>query len=232
MNDIAFIYFDAAGTLLFPQPGVGEVYAAAGRRFGSQRDAANLTARFRDAFARQEAMDAADGWRTNQEREVARWRAIVAETLDDVTDADQCFAVLYQHFARPDAWVCPPETAGVLRELDARGYGLGIASNFDQRLPSIVAGKSELAPVRCVQFSAQAGWSKPAPPFFAAAAALAQVAPARILFVGDDLRNDYDGARAAGFEAQLLDPRDRCHRRDVSRISSLVELLSRCPLRR
>jgi putative hydrolase of the HAD superfamily len=229
MNDITFVYFDAGGTLLLPHPGVGEIYAEFGRRYGSSLDADELTRRFRAAFRRQEALDAEIGWRTDDARELARWRAIVAEALDDVTEPDACFEALYRHFARPDAWACPPETAEVLRELAARGYGLGVASNFDERLYAIVAGKPELRPVRLVQTSAAAGWSKPAAAFFDAAARTAGAPPGRILFVGDDLRNDYDGPRAAGFAAVLLDPGGRSERPDVARIGGLAELMKRCP---
>jgi len=229
MNDLAFVYFDAGGTLLVPHPGVGEVYAAVGGRFGSRLDADELTRRFRAAFRRQEALDAETGWRTDDARELARWRAIVAETLDDVSDPEACFTALYLYFGRPDAWACPPETADVLRELAARGYGLGVASNFDDRLYAVVAGKPELRPIRCVQISAAAGWGKPAAGFFDAAARTAQTPPERILFVGDDLRNDYDGARAAGFAAVLLDVHGSPARADVPRVGGLAELLRWCP---
>src|SRR5262249_20376228 len=80
-------------------------------------------------------------------------------------------------------------------------------------------------PIRCVQTSAAAGWSKPAAGFFDAAARTAQTPPERILFVGDDLRNDYDGARAAGFAAILLDVHGRCARADVPRIGGPAEAL-------
>src|SRR5262249_11224176 len=148
-----------------------------GRRFGSRLDADELTHRFRAAFRRQEALDEAASWRTDDERELNRWQAIVAETLDDVTDPERCFEALYLHFGRPDAWTCPPETAEVLRELSARGYGLGVASNFDERLYAIVAGKEELRPIRHVQTSAAARWSKPAAAFFEEAARTAPTAP-------------------------------------------------------
>jgi putative hydrolase of the HAD superfamily len=228
---VAFVYFDAGGTLLFPHPNVGDIYADVGRRFGSRLDPDELTRRFRAAFRRQEALDAGAGWRTDDQRELARWRAIVAETLDDVNDAERCFEALYLHFGQPDAWTCPPETGEVLRELAARGYDLGVASNFDQRLYTIVAGKPELRPIRRVQISAQARWSKPSPAFFKAAAQCAETPPERILFVGDDLGNDYDGPRSAGFSALLLDPRGRCDRPDVQRIATLADLLGRCPPR-
>lgn len=232
MNDITFIYFDAAGTLLFPQPGVGEIYAAIGRRFGSCRTAAELATRFRDAFRRQEALDAANHWRTSDDREYARWRTIVAEALDDAVDAERCFEALYHHFTNPEVWTCPPETENVLGELAARGYGLGIASNFDRRLHAILRGKPELRFIRRVRISAETGWSKPAPTFFAAAAASAETPPARILFVGDEPGNDYDGPRAAGFAALLLDAAGRCTRPEVQRMRSLTELLHWCPPRR
>jgi putative hydrolase of the HAD superfamily len=232
MNDIAFVYFDAAGTLLFPQPSVCEVYATIGRRFGGRRDAAELSRRFRDAFHRQETLDASDGWRTSEERELARWRAIVAEALDDVADVECCFETLYHHYAQPEAWTCPPETGGVLRELEARGYGLGVASNFDHRLLEIIAGKRELTPIRRVLTSAQATWTKPAMAFFEVAARTAKILPPNILFVGDDPRNDYDGPRAAGFTALLLDASGRCKRPDAQRITSLTDLLRRCSPRR
>jgi putative hydrolase of the HAD superfamily len=229
MNEIAIIWFDAGGTLLFPQPAVGEVYAAVGRRYGSRLDPTELTRRFRAAFRRQEALDAATGWQSSAARELARWRAIVAETLDDVTDFERCFAALYEHFAQPGVWTCAPQTAAVLRELFARGYRLGIASNFDDRLHAICAGKSELSSIHYIHISAAGGWSKPAPEFFKEAAQLADLPPSRNLVIGDDLRNDYHGARNAGFAALLFDPHGRWIDSPAERISSLDELLTRCP---
>jgi len=203
------LFFDAVGTLLHPESSAAAVYAAVGRRFGSRLDEAIIATRFRTAFRRQEEMDHANGLRTDEGREVVRWRTIVREVLDDVTDAEACFAELYAHFARADAWRCVPETAEVLETLAARGHVLGIASNFDHRLRGLVEHLPALCAVRHLVISSEIGWRKPASGFFAEMCRRAGSPPEQILYVGDDVVNDYYGARAASLRAVLLAPHGR-----------------------
>jgi putative hydrolase of the HAD superfamily len=202
--DVRAVFFDAVGTLIHPEPSAAAVYAAMARSLGSRLTEAGISARFRTAFARQEALDRADGWRTSEERERRRWRQIVAEVLPDVCDGERCFRELFTHFGRPQAWRCDPEAAGVLAELDRRGYVLGMASNYDARLHAVAAGFPELRPLRHVVISSEVGWRKPAPEFFRAICARLGLAPAEVLYVGDDRANDYEGARAAGLRAVLV----------------------------
>ncbi len=200
------VFFDAVGTLIHPDPPAPAAYAEAARRFNSRLDLPAIAARFRTAFRRQEEIDHAAGLRTDEAREVARWRAIVAEVLDDVTDPEGCFAFLYAHFARPSAWRTDPEAAAVLTELRARGYRLGIASNFDERLRGVAEGLPGLAPVEYLVISSEVGWRKPAPAFFDQMCAQCGLPPAEVLLVGDDPVNDYGGAHACGLHALLYDP--------------------------
>src|SRR5262245_54780253 len=102
--EIQAVAFDAVGTLLFPEPSAAVVYADVGRRFGSRLDVEEIARRFRAAFHEEEQIDVADDLRTSEEREERRWRRIVKRVLDDVSDGEQCFRRLYDHFARPDAW--------------------------------------------------------------------------------------------------------------------------------
>jgi putative hydrolase of the HAD superfamily len=220
------VFLDAVGTLIHPEPPAPTVYAAAARRFGSRLGLPEIAARFAAAFRRQEALDRAAGLRTSEEREVARWRAIVAEVLDDMSDPERCFQDLYAHFAGAAAWRCEPGTREVLATLAGRGYELGIASNFDHRLRGIAAELPELRPVPHLVISSEVGWRKPAPAFFAAVCTAAGRNPAEVLFVGDDFANDYEGARAAGLRALLLDPRGRCSLPPAERIAHVGELLN------
>ncbi len=220
------VFFDAVGTLIHPDPPAPIVYATFGRRHGSSLAIETIAAHFRIAFRRQEAIDRLSGWRTDEDREYARWRAIVAETLTDVTDPEACFRELYAHFARPDAWRVQAEAGPTLRNLAERGWHIGMASNFDGRLRGVVAGLPELAPVRTIIISSEVGFRKPADPFFAEISRKAGIAMNRIIYVGDDLANDYAGAQAAGMTAILFDPDGKCLDTRTRRIARLSDLLT------
>ena len=218
------IVFDAVGTLIRPDPPAAYVYAAVGKRFGSVLDRDEIGRRFRTAFTRQEEVDQQAKFRTSESREVERWRRIVKEVLTDVTDSEACFWELFHHFARPGAWRCEQETGGVLAQLAGRGYALALASNYDRRLRSVVAGITALAPLQHLVISSEVGWRKPAPEFYAAVCASLGAREKDVLHVGDDGVNDYEGALACGLGAILFDPRGQTLA-GVARIRGLAELL-------
>lgn len=220
---VRVVFFDAVGTLIHPHPAPGLIYAEIGQRHGSRLGAEEVSRRFSVAFRAEELRDANDGYRSSEAGEVARWRRIVATVLDDVTDAARCYAELYAHFARPDAWRCEPGTAAALIALRQAGYIVGVASNFDWRLRNLVVALPELATIEHVAISSELGWKKPAPAFFAALCAMTGRSAEQLLLVGDDWENDYLGARAAGMHGRLFDPRGRST--EGERIASLGELL-------
>jgi putative hydrolase of the HAD superfamily len=222
------VFFDAVGTLITPETTAAGAYYNHGRRFGSRRELAEVRQAFRRAFARQEEHDAAGDFRTDEAREVERWRNIVAEVLPDLTDHEGCFQALYEHFARPSAWRCDPEAGEVLQELQGRGYVVAVASNYDYRLRSLVAGLPELAPVRHLVISSEVGWKKPSRRFFEALAAVSGYDAQQILLVGDDPDNDFRGATEAGLHALLLDPEGTSSLPRGSRLTSLGEMLAEC----
>lgn len=222
---IRAIAFDAVGTLIHPDPPAAEIYAAVGQRFGSRLDARAIGVRFRQAFARQEQKDRAAGLRTDERREIERWRDIVAEVLDDVNVAEACFAVLYEHFAQPWAWRTSAGAASVLAQLGARGFRLALASNYDQRLRRVVAGMPEFAAIEHLVISSEVGWRKPAPQFFAALCRNLELPARDVLLVGDDRDNDFEGGMAAGLQTLLFDRCGRSLDLGPRRIGTLEELL-------
>jgi putative hydrolase of the HAD superfamily len=223
--EIEAIVFDAVGTLLHPEPPAAYVYAEVARSMGSRHSAAAIVERFADAFGREEDADRRSGWRTSEARELRRWANIVARVLDDVSDPPRCFQQLYQHFARPESWRCEPETGAVLKELQSRGYRLGMASNYDHRLRTVVAGFPELQPLTELIISAEVSWRKPAREFFTAICQRLKAPAQRVLYIGDDVVNDYEGAAASGLAVLLYDAPGRHQGIQGKRLGRLRDLL-------
>jgi putative hydrolase of the HAD superfamily len=231
---VCAVLFDAVGTLIVPDPPVAEAYHLAAWSCGSQLSLAQVRARFHAAWnARTLARrDLAAGelarLPTSEAAEREFWREIVAQVFDDVADEhERLFESLWDHFAQPHHWRVFADVAGVWNALQARGYLLGIASNFDQRLRGILRAHAPLDRCEALFVSSQIGFPKPAPQFFAAVEQRLQLPAERILLVGDDEVNDLQGARAAGWQAVLL-ARGVPSERDDS-IQSLAELLERLP---
>jgi putative hydrolase of the HAD superfamily len=222
LSGVRAVAFDAVGTLVTPDPPVQAAYQAVGERYGGRWTIDTIRTRFRSVFRAEEERDRATGWRTNPTREIERWRRIVAAVLDDVTDPEACFRELWDHFSRPTAWRCLPDAGPVLVELWRRGLAVGLASNFDSRLRTVVAGLPELATMGPIVVSAEVGWRKPAPEFFAAVVRAFGCAPGEVLLVGDDSENDYAGATAAGLRAVLLGPAGRTGVMSVTGLAELV----------
>lgn len=137
-----------------------------------------------------------DWWR---DRVRAVFRA--ADQMQRFADFEACFAALFAHYAAPAAWEAAPGAHAALRALRAEGRRLAVASNFDGRLPALLAGLGLDAGLEAVWLPAALGAAKPDLAFFAAVAARLALAPAALVYVGDDPVQDLDAARRAGWRA-------------------------------
>lgn len=206
---IRAVTFDAVGTLVALREPVGDTYARVAGRHGIAALPASVDIAFRQAFrsapplafpgASPDALPA---------RERAWWRAVVGPALG-VADGDPrlgpCVDALFAHYASPDAWTVYDDVAPALERLRDRGLGLGVVSNFDGRLPGILAGLGLRDRFDTIVWSSMAGAAKPAPEIFELAARRLGIDVVEISHVGDDLAADVAGARAAGAGAIHLD---------------------------
>ncbi len=224
---IKAVVFDAVGTLIHVDPSFEHIYAQTGRRFGSSLDEAIVRVRFRAAFAEQDRIDAAKNWITDEDRERQRWRDIVAAVFAefDRNATDVCFEALFHRFGVPQAWRADVDAERVIREFAARGYRVALGSNFDRRLRDVVTVVPGYEIFETLQISSEIGWRKPSPRFFFQLAESLSLSPSQILFVGDDVANDYDPAIAVGMSARLIDPRRQHLTLGSDRIEGLADLL-------
>jgi putative hydrolase of the HAD superfamily len=225
------VLFDATGTLVELREPVGETYARIAARHGVELPAWRLE----DAFAR--VLRAAPARvfpgaspAEAAPRERAAWREIVRATFRAADQTarfpdegahggfDACFDALWEHYATAGAWRAREGARAALDALARRGLVLGVVSNFDQRLPAVLAGLELAAHLRAVVLPAHAGFAKPDPRIFRHALAALGLAARDALYVGDDAEHDLAGARAAGLRAL-----------DVRTLASLRELPDRIP---
>ena len=221
---IKAVFFDVVGTVLFPTPPALTVYAEVARRGGLNLDEKEIRTNFIAAYKAEEIADRSAGWIASEEREKNRWRSIVAACLHGVSNFEFCFRQLFDYFAKPGSWSLNKEFARITTELKGRGIVVGLGSNYDSRLWPVIDGFPELSLLReRTVISSLVGFRKPAAEFFQKLIGMAACNPREVLFVGDDLENDYRGAIEAGLEARLLDPSNR---HDVpDRIHRLMELI-------
>jgi putative hydrolase of the HAD superfamily len=151
---------------------------------------------FPDAPPARRAEREQDWWR---ERVRAVFRA--ADQMQRFPDFEAFFAALFAHYAEPAAWQAAPGAQAALAALRAGGRRVAVASNFDQRLPAVLAGLGLARALDAVLLPSTLGAAKPDPAFFAAAAARLAIAPAAALYVGDDPEQDLAAARRAGWRA-------------------------------
>jgi HAD superfamily hydrolase (TIGR01509 family) len=100
-----------------------------------------------------------------------------------------------------------PDALQVLSWLGARGVKRGICSNAPFPPPMMrrqIETNGIAGLVDAVVFSSEVGRRKPAPELYQTALEAIGVSAERTLFVGDRVREDYEGPRALGMRAVLL----------------------------
>jgi HAD superfamily hydrolase (TIGR01549 family) len=119
------------------------------------------------------------------------------------------------------------QVLGLLRE---RGIKRGVCSNapFPPEMMRRQVRSNGIADmVDAIVFSSETGRRKPAPDLYLAALEAIGTSPEQTLFVGDRVREDYEGPRAVGMRAVVVTAHAEDEpRHGVPTIPSLAELLS------
>jgi putative hydrolase of the HAD superfamily len=143
--------------------------------------------------------------------------------LDGGSVSREVFARLAAHFRDPASWAIYEDVLPTLEALNAQGLLLAVVSNWDSYLPKLLEGLELLEHFQTISVSAIEETGKPQPEIFRRTCERLGVAAAEALHVGDSLSEDYQGARAAGLSALLLDRQER-HAEVRERIRTLTEL--------
>ena len=215
------VLFDAAETLFTTRGSVGEIYSTIARQYGSVSTPEEIHEAFTRHFPHSGPL--------SPMTEKQWWKDLVFRIFFDVgmiEDFDRFFEEIYDLFRDSRGWMLFPETRQVLENLREHGLKLGVISNFDSRLYSVLNDLGIRSLFDAVTICSEVGFAKPQPEIFHAALRTLAVPPDRVLFTGDSLVDDFQAGQNAGIHTLLLDRSNRYgSMRSVRRISSLRDLL-------
>ncbi|MGA7935580.1 MAG: HAD family hydrolase [Kovacikia sp.] len=211
------IFLDAVGTLFGVKGSVGEVYRDIARRFGVEVRAATLNQAFFQSFraAGNPAFPGIHDLAEIQAKELDWWLTIAIQTFKQAgafhqfSNFGEFFADLYAHFATAEPWMVYSDVRPTLEHWQKLGIQLGIVSNFDSRIYSVVRSLDLADFFSSVTISTEVGAAKPDPKIFAIALQKYQCSPDLAWHIGDSYEEDYQAAQAAGLRGIWMRRKDK-----------------------
>jgi putative hydrolase of the HAD superfamily len=220
------ILLDALGTLLELQPPAPGLRRELAERFEVLVDRADAERAIgaEIAFYRQSFDEGRD------QRSLALLRERCAAVLRDALpaaarDALPAAPVLVEALLASLRFRVYPDVRPALERLRARGTRLVVVSNWDVSLHDRLRELGLSPMLDGAITSAEVGARKPSPVIFEEALRLAGVSAGDAIHVGDNLKEDVRGARAAGVESLLLSRNGSAPPVGVRSIMSLSELV-------
>jgi HAD superfamily hydrolase (TIGR01549 family) len=219
------IFFDVDFTLIYPGPTFqGAGYA----RFCAEQHLEIDVTRFDEAVAAASFILDEVETQVYDPNLFIHYTATIIEHLGGRgADVVRVAERIYEQWAANHHFEIYDDVAPVLAELAARGLVLGVISNSHRSLEAFKTHFQLDSLITTTISSAQHGFMKPHRSIFDAALEQAGVNAADAAMVGDSLKADIEGARAAGMRGILLrrsGERPASLPPDVSLITSLYEL--------
>jgi len=227
---IRAVFFDAHNTIIYLSPEASDIYYLVGKEFGSKAtidDYRRVYNSLRDEWfahpLRLEAIQSKD-----PEKRKKWWRMFAQAVysgvgMDEISD--EHFEKLYDGFTGTQFWRIFDDVEETLKSLKELNLKLGVISNWDTRLLTILKDVGLYDWFDSVVISSQVGFEKPSPQIFKIAAEAVGVPIESSIFVGDSPEKDVIAANNAGMKGVLI-ARDGFRFPDLETIFNLKEILN------
>ena len=218
------VFFDVDFTLIYPGPMFqAEGYRAFCARHGMAVDESKFEAGVASAAT---ILDRPDDASYDPEVYIAYTAHIIEQMGASGAAVDACAREIYREWAACQHFGLYDDVPQALRRLADAGIRVGLISNSHRCLVSFQSHFELQGLISATVSSSEHGFMKPHPSIFSAALQLVDVTAADAVMVGDNLKQDVEGALRAGMRAILLQRGDTATfaRADVPVIRSLVEL--------
>ncbi|ORX54147.1 HAD-superfamily hydrolase [Hesseltinella vesiculosa] len=211
---IRLITFDAYNTLFKPRGSLSAQYAHEAAKVGLQVHPDSVSKGFGQAYRQQLLRAPLYGSQQGMTSE-QWWEELVYNTFTEAgvekkaldTQFPRLFHALFHRFMSREGYSVFHDVQPALRELKRRGFKMGVISNCDERLGTVLQNLQLDSFFEFVLPSCTAGVEKPDGRIFDTALDLIDdrsILCTEALHVGDDIKRDYYGARDAGWNAVLL----------------------------
>ena len=205
------IFLDAMGTLFDLNRSVSEIYQQFASQYGVDVSIEPLEKAFINSFKSAPPLAfSINELAVIKQQEFDWWKQVVLSTfnklelLSEFTDFDAFFTEIYIYFGKKEPWYILPGTVESLTRWRDRGIELGVISNFDSRLIEVLNHLDLDRFFSSITISSIAGFAKPEPNIFEIALSKHKIASDRAWHIGDNLTEDYHGAKNAGLTAFWL----------------------------
>lgn len=203
------VLFDVDFTLIYPGP----VFGADGYRAFCERHGMTVdVSRFGDAIVSGSSILDGRDRPEYDEGVYLRYVRHLIEHMGATGDAlDACAHEIYAEWAHCHHFELYEDVRPTLEELAAGGVRVGLVSNSHRCLESFQSHFELRGLIGASLTSAVHGMMKPHPSIFTETLAVLDVTPAEAVMVGDNVRDDIEGALAAGMHAVLICRGDQRH---------------------
>jgi putative hydrolase of the HAD superfamily len=218
------VLFDVGWTLAYPSPRREEAISDALKRLGYHVSPSSL----QEGLIAARAFYLDQRWRPRPEKDLnAFWIRYYAELLAPIKPPvgnpalAETLAVAVEEAIEYHLY---PDTLDTLRRLQQRHFIIGAVSNWSPRLPVLCDAWGLTPYFETLVVSDIVGLHKPDPRIFYIALEALGASAAKTVYVGNDYKDDVQGARAAGITPILLDRMGQHDVPDCLCIHSLEEL--------
>jgi putative hydrolase of the HAD superfamily len=124
---------------------------------------------------------------------------------DQFSDFEGFFTKVYAHFATPKPWEIYHDVLPALKQWHQQGIELGVISNFDTRLYALLELLDLKQYFKSITISSTVGAAKPDSKIFITALQKHNCMPQEAWYIGDNVREDYEGAKSVGLQPFLIE---------------------------
>ncbi len=209
MKAFDIIFFDAGDTLVHPRPSFSGLFVNVCTEHGLEVDGERVP-EVAGALLAGLTDKQRQGWTFSSDPAGSKafWWDFYSTALRNLGadgDTDHLVQALYASFSDPANYQAFPDAVPALDALAAAGYELGIISNFEPWLATLLAELDLMRYFSHLVISGVVGVEKPHPRIFELALSEAGAEASRTCHVGDSLASDVEGARDVGITPILVD---------------------------